>query len=119
MVTSEQAEISLFRQTGFSVTFISSHDTDIEYSIPGESIKQILTLKKGSSRHCVPKIGEYEFIPKSCHTFTKASYKWDTKNQIPIILTSTKHRHSGAIISSVALNEIKVKIESDIGDPLM
>lgn len=119
MVTSEQAEINLFRQTGFSVTFISSHDTDIEYSIPEVTTKRILTLTKGSSRHCVPKTGAYEFTPKSCHTFTKASYKWDTKNRMPIILTSAKHKHSGSIVSSVASKEIRVGIENDVGDPLM
>ncbi|XP_033218946.1 nodal modulator 2 isoform X2 [Belonocnema kinseyi] len=119
MITSEQAEIPLFRQTGFSVTFISSHDTDIEYFVPGETKKSSLQLKKGSSRHCVPKAGEYDFVPKSCHIFSKPSYKWDVKNLTPIIITSTKHKHGGVIVSTAALDGVKVRIENDVGEPVM
>lgn len=119
MVSTEQAEITTFRQTGFSVTFISSHDTNVEYSVPGETKKNSLQLTKGSTRHCIPKSGEYDFVPKSCHTFAKPSYKWNTNNRTPIILTSTRHRHGGVITSSAALDGIKVRIENDVADPLM
>ncbi|XP_008559484.1 nodal modulator 3 [Microplitis demolitor] len=111
-VTSERAEIPVFKQTGFSVTFISSHDSAVEFIDPVKGKKVALTLPLGSTRHCVSSPGEYKFIPKSCHIYAKDSYTWDTKTQAPIILSSTEHRHRGKILSKAGVDNVKVKIES-------
>jgi len=110
-ITSERAEVPPFKQTGFSITFISSHDTAVEYSEPNNTKRINLPLSKGSTRHCVPKSGAYTFVPKSCHVYDKSSYIWDTSNLSPILLHSTEHTHKGSIISSSAQNDLKVKIE--------
>ncbi|XP_015179273.1 PREDICTED: nodal modulator 1 [Polistes dominula] len=115
-ITSERFEVPPFEQTGFSITFISSHETTVEYVAPGESKKSSLVLSKGSTRHCVSKSGEYSFTPKGCHVYDKETFVWDTSNSSPIILTSTEHRHLGNIISSSALDGVKVKIESTSGN---
>ncbi|KAH0554100.1 nodal modulator 3 [Cotesia glomerata] len=112
LITSERAEIPVFKQTGFSVTFISSHDSAVEFIDSVKGKKVALTLPLGSTRHCVSSPGEYKFIPKSCHVYAKDSYTWDTKTQQPIILSSTEHRHRGKIISNAGVDNVKIKIES-------
>ncbi|XP_034946758.1 nodal modulator 1 [Chelonus insularis] len=113
-VTSEHAQVPPFKQTGFSVTFISSHDTAVEFYDKVKLKKVALTLPRGSTRHCVLSHGEYKFVPKSCHIYAKDSYVWDTKSLTAIILTSRQHRHRGKIISNNNLvDSVKVKIESD------
>lgn len=110
-ITSERAEVPPFKQTGFSITFISSHDTAVEYSEPNNTKLITLPLSKGSTRHCVPKSGAYTFVPKGCHIYDKSSYTWDTSNLSPILLHSTEHTHRGNIICTSAQNNLKVKIE--------
>ncbi|KAL6255181.1 hypothetical protein P5V15_013514 [Pogonomyrmex californicus] len=110
-ITSERAEVPPFKQTGFSVTFISSHDTAVEYSEPNSTKLITLPLNKGSMRHCVPKSGAYTFVPKGCHIYQNSSYTWDTSNLSPILLHSTEHTHKGSIISLSVQNDLKVKIE--------
>ncbi|KYM94379.1 PREDICTED: nodal modulator 3 [Cyphomyrmex costatus] len=110
-ITSERAEVPPFKQTGFSITFISSHDTIVEYFEPNNTKLITLPLNKGSMRHCVPKFGAYTFTPKGCHIYENSSYTWDTSNLSPILLHSTEHTHKGNIISSSVQNDLKVKIE--------
>ncbi|CAL7942843.1 unnamed protein product [Xylocopa violacea] len=115
-VTSERSELPLFEQTGFSVTFISSHDTTVEYSRPNESKRLTLALNKGSTKHCVPEAGMYTFVPRSCHVYDKSSYTWDTSILSPVLLHSTEHSHRGNILSRSAFDGIKVKVENPMGD---
>ncbi|EFN79110.1 nodal modulator 3 isoform X2 [Harpegnathos saltator] len=110
-ITSERAEVPPFKQTGFSITFISSHDTTVAYSEPNSTKLIILPLNKGSTRHCVPKSGTYTFIPKGCHVYDKSFYTWDTNNLTPILLHSTEHTHRGSIVSTGVQSGLKVKIE--------
>lgn len=117
-ITSEHAEVPPFKQTGFSITFISSHDTAVEYSEPNSTKLITLPLSKGSTRHCVSKFGAYIFVPKGCHIYEKHSYIWDTSNLSPILLHSTEHTHIGNIISSSIQNDLTVKIE-DTSDNIM
>lgn len=116
-VTSERSELPPFKQSGFSVTFISSHDTTVEYLKANELNK--LTLNKGSTKHCVLEPGIYTFTPKSCHVYEKSSFTWDTNTVSPILLHSTEHSHAGNILTRSALDEIKVKIENAAGDVTM
>lgn len=111
-VTSERAEVSPFVQTGFSVAFISSHDTAVEYSEVSDIKKIILELNKGSTKHCVTKPGVYTFSPKSCHVYDRSTYTWDTNNLSPILLHSTEHSHKGNIQSPSALDGVRVTIEN-------
>lgn len=110
-ITSERAEVPPFKQTGFSITFISSHDTAVEYSEPNNTKLITLPLSKGSTRHCVSKSGAYTFVPKGCHVYKQSSYIWDTSNSSPILLNSAEHTHRGNIICTSAQNNLKVKIE--------
>ena len=113
-VTSEHAEVPPFEQTGFSVAFISSHDTTVVYSEPNEPKRLTLALNKGSTKHCVPKPGEYTFTPTSCHVYDRVSYTWDTSNLSPILLHSTEHSHKGSIQSRSGLDGVKVRIENAV-----
>ncbi|XP_043257934.1 uncharacterized protein LOC122400490 [Colletes gigas] len=111
-VTSERAEVPPFEQTGFSVTFIFSHDTTVEYSEVNDPKKITLSLNKGSTKHCVTNPGVYTFTPKSCHVYDRSSYTWDTNSLSPILLHSTEHSHKGNIESASALDGVKVTIEN-------
>jgi hypothetical protein len=104
----------VFWQTGFSVTFISSHETKLEYSVPNQPNKKMsFQLVKGSTRHCIPLSGKYDFYPKGCHKYPKSVYTWNTNERTPIILSSTEHLHTGIILSPVAIEGISVKIEAE------
>ncbi|XP_011332456.1 nodal modulator 3 isoform X2 [Ooceraea biroi] len=111
-ITSEHAEVPPFKQTGYSISFISSHETAVEFTEPNNTKPITLPLSKGSTRHCVPKHGSYTFVPKGCHVYDKSTYTWDTSNLSPILLQSTEHTHKGSIVSSSAQNGLKVKIEN-------
>lgn len=111
-VTSERAEVPAFIQTGFSATFISSHDTTVGYSEPGGTTKLTLVLNKGNTKHCVSKPGEYAFTTKGCHVYERTSYRWDTNSLSPILLHSTEHSHRGSIQSTSSLNGVKINIEN-------
>jgi len=111
-ITSERAEVPPFKQTGYSISFISSHETAVEFTEPNNTKTVTLSLSKGSTRHCVPKYGAYTFIPKGCHVYDKSTYTWDTSNLSPILLQSTEHTHKGSIISSSVQNDLKMKIEN-------
>ncbi|CAK9802616.1 Nodal modulator 3 [Anthophora quadrimaculata] len=115
-VTSERSELPPFEQTGFFVTFISSHDTMVEYSKLNESKKLPLALNKGSTKHCVSEPGMYTFVPKSCHVYEESSYTWDTNTLSPILLHSMEHSHNGNILTRSALDGVKVKIENAEGE---
>ncbi|XP_046603692.1 nodal modulator 2 [Neodiprion virginianus] len=117
-VTSEFAEVPTFKQIGFSITFISSHDTAVEFSDLKSSQKVLLKLSKGSTRHCTSAPGEYRFVPKSCHVYPRSEYTWDTNSLAPVILSSTEHSHKGNIISTDVVDGLKVKIEH-AEDPLI
>ncbi|OXU24420.1 hypothetical protein TSAR_002763 [Trichomalopsis sarcophagae] len=106
--------VPVFKQTGFSVTFISSHETNVEYLVPHQAMKKkLLPLQKGSTRHCLPVSGKYEFYPKGCHKYSKSSFVWNTNERTPIILSSTEHIHKGTITlnSPKPADDISVKIE--------
>ncbi|XP_076659789.1 uncharacterized protein LOC143363051 [Halictus rubicundus] len=111
-VISERAEVPGFVQTGFSVTFISSHDTTVLYSELGDTAKLTLALNKGSTKHCVSKPGVYTFAPTGCHVYERSSYTWDTSSLSPILLQSSEHSHKGSVKSVSSLDGIKVSIET-------
>lgn len=112
-ITSEHAEVPSFKQTGYSISFITSHETVVEYTEPNSTKLITLPLGQGSARHCVPKRGEYTFFPKGCHVYPKPAYTWDTSNLSPILLQSTEHAHKGNIVSTSAQNDLKVRIENE------
>ncbi|XP_058808695.1 BOS complex subunit NOMO1 [Phymastichus coffea] len=104
--------VPAFKQTGFSVTFISSHDTIVEYSLPNQPKKKLsFQLHKESTRHCIAMSGKYEFYPKGCHKYSKSSFAWNTHERTPIILSSTEHLQNGYILSPVAVNDLTVRIQ--------
>ncbi|XP_011500341.1 PREDICTED: nodal modulator 3 [Ceratosolen solmsi marchali] len=104
----------VFWQTGFSVTFISSHDTKLAYSVPNQPNKKMyFQLVKGSTRHCIPVSGKYDFHPKGCHKYSKSVYTWNTNERTPIILSSTEHLQKGIILSPIAIDGVSVRIEAE------
>ncbi|KAL7295888.1 hypothetical protein TKK_0010932 [Trichogramma kaykai] len=114
IVSEKPPNVPPFRQTGYSVTFISSHNTKVEYTVPSQQNKKMyLQLLKGSTRHCITMPGKYEFFPKGCHTYAKDSFSWNTNEQTPIILSSSEHTQTGKIISAVSVEGVSVKIEGE------
>lgn len=60
--------------------------------------------------------GNYEFHPKGCHKYTKPSYGWNTKEQTPILLSSTEHLLKGSILSPIPVDDVSVKVEGEFDD---
>ncbi|XP_014218232.1 nodal modulator 1 [Copidosoma floridanum] len=104
-----------FKQTGYSVTFSSSHETKIEYSLPSQPNKKLsFQLPKGITNHCLPESGKYNFYPKGCHKYVKPFVTLHTNERTPVMFSSNEHLVSGSILSSVAVAGISVKIETEI-----
>ncbi|KAJ8672759.1 hypothetical protein QAD02_004019 [Eretmocerus hayati] len=105
-----------FRQTGYSVSLISSYNTKIEYSAPSQQNKKSsFEIPKGGTKHCVPTFGKYDFHPIDCHKYTKAPFSWTTGDRNPIILSTTEHLQSGSVLTSVAADGLSIKIERGPG----
>lgn len=105
VVTNATLTIPPFVQSGFSVVFISSHDTQVSYkqietrenSQSTKEQKKITTLNinKDKSTHCVPKPGQYTFNLEGCHTYNPATISYNTdSSENEIYLVAQKHKHT-------------------------
>ncbi len=81
-----------FEQTGFAFAVSSSHEVDLAYTIDGQPSEDLLTVKTGTSKHCLPRAGHYVFTPKSCHVFDPPSIKWSSDKPALAHLKSVSHR---------------------------
>lgn len=102
-----------FVQTGYSVTIIASHETQMLYKLNAESSKEeSMKLASGVNNFCVPKSGVYSLKFDGCHTFDAAPREFSTSDQTPITVTANKHKN-GIRILSEATNLYKILVEVD------
>ena len=98
LVDKDELNVS-FEQTGYSLSIGSSHQVDLGYTINGEPSRELLQLKAGNSKHCLPQSGRYLFTAQSCHVFDPPSVEWNSDQPTPIHLKSVRHR-IGLVVQS-------------------
>ncbi|PSN32990.1 Nodal modulator 1 [Blattella germanica] len=119
--TAETTTIPSFRQTGYTVTFMSTHDTQVHYKLHSSgnipAATGNLAVKKGTTKSCVSAAGSYEFTPVGCHGFSPQSVRWNsaTTPSSPVRLTSVAHTMGGRILSSENVKDMFVNVLSDDG----
>ncbi|XP_044765442.1 nodal modulator 1 [Coccinella septempunctata] len=103
-----------FIQSGYSVKFISSHNTKISYKLMQDSIQEDIEIKKGESTYCLPKDGTYSFYCLGCHTYLNDTFTFNTETEVnEIKLEAVSHLNSICIASNMDHGPVNVSI--DIG----
>lgn len=100
-VQSATETIPTFVHTGYLVSVISSHTTQIRYKLATEqSVIQEMTLIPGLNSFCVSKFGQYDISFVGCHYYDdNLPTTLDTGSRTPITITATKHRNGIRILS--------------------
>ncbi|XP_017778651.1 PREDICTED: nodal modulator 1 [Nicrophorus vespilloides] len=111
-ITSTTHKVPTFVQNGYSITFVTSHDTKVTYKVPGQDGKvEALPLAKGNSKHCVQKAGVYKFNLDSCHTYSSNVITYDTNQKVnEIIIDAETHKNVLAISANEDFGNIFVSI---------
>jgi hypothetical protein len=109
-----------FRHNGYQVSIITSHSTNIKYTLRSEADEKItksLALSTGFNQFCVENSGLYDFVLSSCHIFDESQPSYfSTKDQSrPLTITAVKHKHSGVRILSEKSKMYKMVVEGDSG----
>ncbi|CAG2060906.1 unnamed protein product, partial [Timema podura] len=115
-VNSLESNVPIFVQTGFTVTFVSSHDTEVLYNLQtshniDKSFHKIF-VKSGITKVCVSKPGLYEFKPLGCHGYTQPLFQWNSAAMpVSIVkLTAISHTVGGHVISSENVSDIYITV---------
>ncbi|RZC36994.1 uncharacterized protein BDFB_006360, partial [Asbolus verrucosus] len=91
-VNNINVEIPTFIQTGYSVVFISSHETQVTSKMAGQSAEEIIKINKGRLTYCLEKSGSYSFQLNSCHSYESDTVTYNTDSPInEIFLNAQKH----------------------------
>ena len=106
-----------FEQLGFFFTVTTSHDIDLSYVLNGQ-VPGSLSLKSGTSKHCLEGVGTYVFTPISCHTFEAESVEWSTSEPSVVNLKATHHRTGVVIQSDHHIQDLEVSATSSGGGVL-
>nr|CAD7198119.1 unnamed protein product [Timema douglasi] len=115
-VNSLESTVPIFVQTGFTVTFVSSHDTEVLYNLKtSHDIDQSshkIFVKSGITKVCVSKAGVYEFKPLGCHGYTQPVFHWNSAAMpvSPVKLTAISHTVGGHVISSENVSDIYINV---------
>lgn len=114
LVDSDQSDL-VFEQTGFAFAISSSHEVDLTFTVDGEGSDELLTVKAGVSKHCLPRAGHYVFTPKSCHVFDAPSVEWNSDKPMLVHLKSVSHRVGVIVRSDHEVADLSVTATSSNG----
>ncbi|KAJ8968511.1 hypothetical protein NQ317_016159 [Molorchus minor] len=105
-VNAADVEIPPFVQRGYTVTFVSSHNTQVYFKHPGQETSTRFDIINGRSSYCLERPGDYLFNIESCHSYKQNSISYNIDAEInEILLTAIKHTL-----------KLSVQAESDFGD---
>lgn len=105
-VQSTHETIPAFVHTGYLVSVISSHTTQIRYKLKStakstDDQEQEMTLVPGLNSFCVPKSGQYDISFIGCHYYDEnLPTTLHTNDRSPITITATKHRNVVRVLSN-------------------
>lgn len=87
-----------FVQVGFSLFYNSQYDIDVDIkSQTDPELKLKSVLRKNESKICLPKEGEFNIYPKSCHKFPQEFYPYSTSNVERLQITPTEFLVKGSL----------------------
>lgn len=107
LVDSDRSDLT-FEQTGFAFAVSSSHEVDLTLTVDGQLSEDLLTVKTGTSKHCLPLAGHYIFTPKSCHVFEPPSIEWNSDKPTLTHLKSISHRVGVVVQSDHEVSDLQV-----------
>lgn len=131
-VVDEDVKDVKFNHSGFLLTTISTHSTELHYRT--EDLKSIegtskgsdkndttteklarsgkLNLVKGTNKLCLEFPGIYFLNPVGCHIFASEQYVFDTSSPTVLNIEATRHLLSGVIITDVVVTDMRVSIRA-------
>ncbi|CAG0912860.1 unnamed protein product [Notodromas monacha] len=111
-VSSSDIRNVVIKRLGVSVTFESSHATQID-AVSNGSLVESFEVKAGVSERCFKTSGLYEFVPKGCHAFGDKNVVVDTgvPGGAKVSLRATKHVLSGVVRADVGVKDLVVAIK--------
>lgn len=112
VVDSERVEVPCFIQKGYTVVFVSSHATQLNFKIPGSTDQTHFDIPKGRSNFCLQKSGDYHFNIEGCHSYLQQTVTYKTNSDInEVILTAQKHTLKLGIQSASDLGLVQVSVK--------
>ncbi|XP_056645708.1 BOS complex subunit NOMO1 [Diorhabda sublineata] len=116
VIDREIVEVPSFIQKGYTVVFISSHATKLNFKIPGSTLPTHFDLPKGRSSFCLQISGDYQFNLEGCHSYPQQTiiYKTNAESN-EVLLTAQKHVIKLGIqsTSDLGLVQVSVKIATE------
>ncbi|KAJ8923473.1 hypothetical protein NQ315_010051 [Exocentrus adspersus] len=111
-VNSAVIEVPPFVQRGYTVSFVSSHDTQVVFKIPGQITTTKFNVSKGRSSYCLEKPGEYLFTLEGCHVYNPSTVSYNTDAEVnEILLTAQKHTLTLGIQAESDFGNIQVFVK--------
>lgn len=71
--------------------------------------KDVLAIKQGVQKFCLPGWGIYNFKAVSCHTFQKSSFTW-TPGDMSVHLTAVSHAFVASVISNTITDDLYINV---------
>ncbi|XP_069686991.1 BOS complex subunit NOMO1 [Periplaneta americana] len=117
-VDPSESTVVPFKQVGYTVAFMSSHETEVHYKLqfsgntPATTGK--LMVKRGTTKSCVAAAGTYDFTPVGCHGYAQSSVRWNTASgsATPIRLIAVAHIMGGRVVSTENVKDMYINVLS-------
>ncbi|KAJ3639563.1 hypothetical protein Zmor_002915 [Zophobas morio] len=91
-VNNINVEVPTFVQSGYSVVFVSSHNTQVSYKNAVDQKENTIKINKGKLPYCLGKSGSYTFQISSCHSYESNVITYSTDAPVnEIFLNAQKH----------------------------
>uniref|UniRef100_V5G516 Nodal modulator 3 n=1 Tax=Anoplophora glabripennis TaxID=217634 RepID=V5G516_ANOGL len=111
-VNSAIVEVPPFIQRGYTVSFVSSHDTQVHFKTPGQTTVKRFDITKGRSSFCLENPGEYVFSLEGCHSYNPKTVSYHTDAEVnEILLTAQKHTLKLGIDAEADFGNIQVSVK--------
>ncbi|CAG9855021.1 unnamed protein product [Phyllotreta striolata] len=112
IVDSEIVEAPPFIQKGYTVVFISSHNTQVTFKQPGQDKPTLFDIAKGRSNFCLQQSGDYLFTIQGCHSYHEQTVQYTTNADVnEIILTAKKHSLKLGIQADSDFGDVQVSVK--------
>nr|XP_023013784.1 nodal modulator 3 [Leptinotarsa decemlineata] len=112
IVDAATVEVPPFIQNGYTINFVSTHDTQVTFELPGQKQLKTLDIQQGRSTFCLEIPGEYLFTLESCHNYDPKTISYKTDSEVnEIFLSAQKHTLKLAIQADSDFGDIQVSVK--------
>jgi hypothetical protein len=107
-----------FRQSGYSVTLVSSRSVEVHFTAVDDSkVSQTFQIKSGLSVSCLSRPGVYAILPESCYKFDMGRLRYDTASPRQVQLSVSHVRIRGSIQLPPSESSASVAVQVLAGEP--